>query len=170
MEHKQAYASHEKICKLWRSAGRPTSSDHPAKMAKLESQRNLQRIARDEKSMKERTNHDDLMTTFSQNASQVCRKLKQIRGENLKNIDLPFIDTLNGRFSGNNVLEGFCSNTETLCNAEMENEHEFYKMCVEDNMMIFDITSNEAMEIPHMTFEEDIFQRLQSMTLTACCH
>lgn len=109
VEHKQAYASHEKICKLWRSAGRPTASGHPAKIAKLESQRNLQRIARDEKSMKERTNHDDLMTTFSQNASQICRKLKQIRGENLKSIDLPFIDTLNGRFSGNNVLEGFCS-------------------------------------------------------------
>ena len=93
------------------------------------------------------------MNTFSQNISQVCQKLKQIRGENSRNMDVPFIETLNGKYSGNNVLEGFCSNTETLCNNNDMNEDDngFYKMCVKDNIIIFDITNQEEVCIPHMT-------------------
>lgn len=44
-EHKMSYDKHEQICRAWRHEGHP-ASDHPAKIAKLESQRNLQRIAR----------------------------------------------------------------------------------------------------------------------------
>ena len=43
-EHKMAYSSHEKICQAWRKEGRPTDINHPARIAKLNSQRNLQRI------------------------------------------------------------------------------------------------------------------------------
>ena len=67
----------------------------------------------------------------------IYNKLKKIRGENSKSTDIPFIETLNGIYSGHNVLEGFCSNTETLCNYENENlYYGFYKMCVLDNMII----------------------------------
>ena len=106
-----AYISHEKVCKDWRKQGRPKESCHPARLAKLNSQRNLQRIVRQEEAQKARENHDDLMSTFKENISQVCNKLRKIRGENVKNVNIPYIETLNGRFSRNNVLEGFCSNT-----------------------------------------------------------
>ena len=43
-EHKMSYDKHEH-CRAWRNEGH-TASDHPAKIAKLESQHNLQRIAR----------------------------------------------------------------------------------------------------------------------------
>ena len=69
-------------------------------------------------------------------------------------MNIPFIETLNGTFSGNNVLEGFCSNTETLCNEDNEDlNHGFYKMCVQDNQIIFDIACQEAVIIPHMTLQ-----------------
>ena len=96
---------------------------------------------------------------------QVCNKLRKIRGENSRNVNIPFIETLNGTFSGNNVLEGFCSNTETLCNEENDAlNHGFYKMCVQDNQIIFDIACQEAVIIPHMTLQnlkDILFKKLK---------
>ena len=153
--HKAAYAAHEKICKEWRQEGRPQDPGHPAKIGKLASQRNLQKIAREDEAMKARVDHNDLMSTFKLNISQVCKKLKKIRGENQKTLNIPFIETMNGVFSGNNVLEGFCSNTETLCSEDTDlSNHEFYKMCVEDNSIIFDITSQDDIKIPQMTIQD----------------
>ena len=105
------------------------------------------------------------MSTFSRNISQVCRKLKQIRGEHSKSLDLPYIETLNGKYSGDNILEGFCSNTETLCNADSnEDDNGFYKMCIKDNMMIFEISKQEEAKIPHMTLlnlKDILFKKLK---------
>ena len=68
-------------------------------------------------------------------------------------------------YSGNNVLEGFCSNTESLCNNNSDVlDHEFYKMCLEDNMMIFEIAQQETHNIPHMTLtnlKETLFKKLK---------
>ena len=46
LEHREAYQQHETVCKEWRLAGRPSEISHPAKIKKLKTQRNLQRIAR----------------------------------------------------------------------------------------------------------------------------
>ena len=155
LRHKQAYDEHETICKAWRKDGRPRDPNHPSRVAKLNSQRKLQNIAREERALKARLTHDDLMSTFNSNISQVCNKLKKIRGEPIKKIHIPFIETLKGTYSGNNVLEGFCANTETLCNFDSENfEHKFYKLCHEDNMIIFKLTSEEPLNIPHMTLQD----------------
>ena len=109
--------------------------------------------------------HEELMSTFSTNISQVCRKLRQIRGVHSKSLDFPFIETLNGKYSGNNILEGFCSNTETLCNSDViEDDNGFYKMCVEDNMMIFEISKQEDIKIPHMSLanlKDILFKKLK---------
>ena len=48
-DHKDAYHEHELICRKWRLAGRPTELFHPAKAAKLASQRN-QKISRNNES------------------------------------------------------------------------------------------------------------------------
>ena len=47
-ELNDAYQEHKSTCNEWRKAGRPSSADHPAKHAKLISQRKIQRISRDE--------------------------------------------------------------------------------------------------------------------------
>ena len=59
-------------------------------------------------------------------------------GDTLKNSEIPFIETLSGKYSGKNVLEGFCRNTEILCNEDdisQTFDESFYNMCVEDNMI-----------------------------------
>ena len=154
LEHKLAYKNHEQVCLDWRKQGRPKNNDHPAKKLKLESQRNLQRIAREAEKEKALQNHDDLMNTFNQNVTQVYKKLKKIRGENVKNRKVDQIETLNGTYYGDNVLEGFCSNTEILCKDDSEDiDHAFYKMCQLDNMIIFEISQSENVKIPHMNIE-----------------
>ena len=113
---RQAYQTHAHICKEWRKQGRPQSATHPAKVNKLESQRYLQKLQRAEYVYKSKKQHDELMSTYSENISMVCRKLKQISGDKSKSLDIEEINTLNGIFKGVNVLEGFRSNTEIMCN------------------------------------------------------
>ena len=70
---------------------------------------------------------------------------------------LPFIETLAGKYSGNNVLEGFCKNTEILCNEDdfsNKFDNTFYNMCVEDNVIIFELSSEDNVTIPHMRMSD----------------
>ena len=60
------------------------------------------------------------MDVHFKDISRVCHKLKKIRGENYEHSKIPSIDTLCGRFSSVNVLEGFCTNTEVLCNEKQD--------------------------------------------------
>ena len=137
-ERKVAYSEHEKTRKLWRAAGRPKSNLHPSKAAKLKSQRNLQHLARQDESRKSLNLHKDLMLTHSQDINSVCSKLKKIWGDKSKSVDISSIETLCGTYTGENVLEGLCANTEKLCNSKvgLPSENEFYKMCLEDNQII----------------------------------
>ena len=48
-EQREAYFQHEQVCR--ELAGRPIEKFHPAKIRKLESQRNLQRIVRQSESV-----------------------------------------------------------------------------------------------------------------------
>ena len=163
-KQKLAYDEHEKICIEWRKQGRPSVATHPAKIAKTLSQQLLQRITREEEALKAQRNNEDLMNTFDKNINDIYYKLKKVRGDNTKRTDITMIETLNGTFSGNNVLEGFCSNTETLCKDDANTEHEFYKMCVEDNIIILDLAKQELEHIPHMSLEvlkDIIFKKLR---------
>ena len=104
------------------------------------------------------------METHSQDINQVCKKLKKIRGDKSKNLDIPFIETLCGIYSGENVLEGFCANTEKLCVSSDDLSNEFYKMCTEDNQIIFELTSEDQIQIPPMQLtqlKDIIFKRLK---------
>ena len=97
------------------------------------------------------------METFNSNISQICKKLKKARGENNGSLDIPFIETLSGIYTGINVLEGFCSNTEILCNEDniaAKFDNSFYDMCVEDNMIIFELSSQDKIRIPHMQISD----------------
>ena len=63
------------------------------------------------------------MSYKSNEFSKVCKILKPLRGGSKTNSDIPYIDTLAGRFSEQNVLEGFRRNTEILCNDNESNSN-----------------------------------------------
>ena len=108
------------------------------------------------------------METHRSDIGKVCKKLKQIRGDKNKTVDIPYIETLCGKYSSQNILEGFCAITKMLCNENLEQskhyDRSFYNMCVQDNAIIFDITSQENLKIPHMTLKnlkDIIFRKLK---------
>ena len=165
-EQTQAYNEHRKACKIWREAGRPQDSAPPAKAHKLFTQRNLQSINRKHSSEKAIKLHEELMDVHLNDMSKVCKKLKSYRGENVRSVNIPDIETLCGKFDGENVLEGFCANTEKLCNRDQDSviQSQFYNMCVKDNEVIINLTTEEEISIPKMTLtnlKDIIFKRLK---------
>ena len=85
--------------------------------------------------------------------------------------DISFIETLVGKYHGQNVLEGFCANTEVLCN-EAENpmfDNEFYQMSIKDNMILLDITDNENVKIPHMDLEKLKYILYKKLKINKAC-
>ena len=166
-QYKEAHKRHKKTCEEWRKAGRPSDSTHPAKASVLQSRRGVQQIRRQEETSHAIKNHEYLMNTFENDINKVYSKLKQIRGEDIRNNEIHFIETLNGKYSGKNVLEGFRKNTEMMCNEDESSQsydNEFYKMAVFDDMIIFDITENEDTQIPHMNLtrlKDILFKKLK---------
>ena len=116
--------------------------------------------------MRDQKLHNELMETHKDNIGQVSNKLKKISGN--PKIAIDSIETLIGTFNDKNVLEGFRANTEKLCGPRDDNNefcNDFYKACLEDNMVIFDLTAKEEMNIPKMTMkdlDEIIFKRLKA--------
>ena len=96
------------------------------------------------------------MNTHSNDLNKVSATLKKARGEEHRRNEIPFLETLAGKYTGNNVLEGFAANTEILC-AEKETDeynNDFYEMIIKDNMIIFDITADEEIQIPLMSLKQ----------------
>ena len=157
-EYREAHRDHKKVCEEWRREGRPPESSHPAKSAVSSSRRQLQKIRRDEESLHSINTHNDLMKTFDEDVNKVYSKLKKARGENIRNTEIPFIETLAGKYTNENVLEGFCANTEILCNGELGEtngyDNDFYKMAIKENMIIFDITADANINIPQMKLSD----------------
>jgi hypothetical protein len=95
----------------------------------------------------------------------VCQKLKHIRRDNNKRIDIPYIETLCGKYSGENVLEGFIANTEIICNENPENEGRydgpFYNMCVQDNEIIIEKDDSYQEKMTLTNLKDILFKKLK---------
>ena len=152
---REAYHNHATICKNWRKAGRPASTKHPAKANKLISQRYLQKLLRDEEAGKAMSQHNDLMDTHDKNMTDIFNKLNKIRRSQTKTTSIPEIETLKGVYKGENVLEGFRANTESLCNEAINTNfsEDFIRRCEEDLIIIDDLSKHEGMKIPPITIE-----------------
>ena len=167
-EYRTAHEEHKRNCNAWRKCGRPSDFSHPAKAAVLMSRRKLQKIVREEDYFKALDSQTKLMNCYSNDLTKAYSILKDMRGTHNKNTDIPFLETLNGNYEADNVLEGFRANTEILCNESSQRNiffrDNFYKMSVADNMMIFDITANSDIKIPAMSLsqlKEIVFKRLK---------
>ena len=94
-EHKAAYEAHKNVCEEWRSQGRPKNIDHPARIAKLESQRYLQKIAREDNISKCTNVYEDLMSASQMNINDVFKKLNAMKSCS-KTSEIPYIETIDG--------------------------------------------------------------------------
>ena len=150
---RDAYHNHRKVCSLWRKAGRPPYTTHPAKLQKVLSQRLIQKIRREEDLLQTQIKHNDIITTFNTNPVEVSSKLKKLVGETKSSSSIPKIETFFGLYSGDDVLEGFRKNTEYLCNEKPDKQfdEDFLFRCMQDNFLIEDISKYEGVKIPPIT-------------------
>ena len=107
------------------------------------------------------------MNTHDRNISDVCKKLKQIRGDKSKSTNIEEIETFLGVYRGANVLEGFRANTEYLCNDKQKEtfSDQFLEQCTEDMIIISDISEYESLKIPPITLDalkNIIFKKLKT--------
>ena len=149
IEVREAYKEHKEACKQWRLAGRPASAEEPAKAEKLKTQTTLQKIRRETEECKTREFNNDLMNSYHTNISQIYSKINRCRDDK-NGGEIKEIETLEGIFKGSQVLEGFRLNTQNLCSEKADNEFqkEFLSRCENDLLIIIDIITNEAKNIP----------------------
>ena len=78
-----------------------------------------------------------------------------ISGANLKPTEISEIETFHGCYRGDNVLEVFRANTEHLCNEKDGKNYsdEFLNRCLEDLIIIDEISEDEELKIPPITLE-----------------
>ena len=106
------------------------------------------------------------MDSHSKDFELMYKLLKTHRGENFQQNDILEIETLCGKYIGNDVIEGFRANTQLLCNENEGNvrfDNSFLQMCEYDNQIILNITEQEI-RIPHMKLEDlrdFIFKKLK---------
>ena len=164
-ELRQAYKSHREICKKWRIAGRPISSEHPAKAAKVQSQRFLQKIRRENDYMKNKDFNDDLMRTYHSDISQIYSKINKCGNVNRQD-KISEIETLRGTFTAPNVLDGFRLNTEYLCSEKQNGffKEEYLQQCEKDLLVINDIIACESRNISPITVNklQEIVSKLKN--------
>jgi len=116
---------------------------------KKRTQRILQRMRRETEECKTREFNNDLMNSYHTNISQIYSKINRCRDDK-NGGEIKEIETLEGIFKGSQVLEGFRLNTQNLCREKADNEFqkEFLSRCENDLLIINDIITNEAKNIP----------------------
>ena len=128
---------------------------HPAKIAKLQSQRKLQYIARTEKASRCLELNTKLMHSFSNDVNEIYKILNKVKGK-ASNKDIPFLETLNGTYYGENILEGFRANTQTLCsnnNTWDSSKDSLFELCRKDNTVILDLDDKDDIKVPPLSLE-----------------
>ena len=78
----------------------------------------LQQIARQDEAVKCMEINNKLMEAFQSDINQVYKLINHTRGYSAHK-EIPYIETLNSKYSGKNILEGFRANRQLLCS---ENE------------------------------------------------
>ena len=110
------------------------------------------------------------MKSYNTDINAVYKKLKKLRGENKKSPQIPFLETLEGVFSGEEVLEGFRRNTELLCSENRDDsEHTFHNECTIDDAIIFDLAMDDNVNVPEMTLDNLKFIIFKKLKLNKAC-
>ena len=110
------------------------------------------------------------MNSFNSNINEVYKIISKFKGKASRNNDIQVIETLNGTYTGKNVLEGFRVNTQIICSDNEEGiRSPILKMCREDNMVIIDLTNQESFHIPSMTIDGLKFILFSKLKLNKAC-
>ena len=92
------------------------------------------------------------MHSFKTDRNKHLKLIKRIRGCKSKS-SITSLSTSAGDYHGSDTLEGFAKDAEILgrfVGESGEYDNSFYRLCVQDNIFIFDFETENSMKIPRM--------------------
>ena len=92
------------------------------------------------------------MHSFKTDRNKHLKVIKRIRGCKSKS-SITSLSTSAGDYHGSDTLEGFAKDAEILgrfVGESGEYDNSFYRLCVQDNIFIFDFETENSMKIPRM--------------------
>ena len=90
------------------------------------------------------------MEAKASNCSKIYNLMKTLNGRK-NDGTTPMIITPLGNYTGENVLEGFTTDAELLGAIRKDTgdfNNKFYNLCVEDNLLIFELNCDNPIQIP----------------------
>ena len=140
--------------KQWNDQAR--SKNHPSYKEYTLAKKALQQTERHQYNLKHIKFNNDLMRASSTDQNKVCSLMKKARGV-ASSTGTNRLETSVGTYTGKDVLEDFTAEAEYMGRIEGESpeyDNSFYRLCIEDNMYIFEFKGEEAVRIPKMSLED----------------
>ena len=152
----QAWQHLRKSFKIWKNSGKSKDNSNPDFQRYKAARANFQRVRRYNDNLGTIKDNNRIMFSRSNDRSQFFKLMKNIRGEAVRPMTSKII-TPCGTYYGADVLEGFTADAELLgkfIGRSNDFDNAFYKLCIEDNMFIFDFKGHETVNIPEMKIED----------------
>ena len=152
----QAWQHLMKSFKTWKEGGKikkNCNSDHRRYKA---ARANFQCIRRYEENLLTVRENNMIMYTNRNAKNKFFNLMKRLRGQNVRPTTKKLITPL-ATYYGSDVLEGFTADAELLgrhVGVSTEFDNSFYKLCIEDNIFIFDFKGDDAVTIPEMNIDD----------------
>ena len=160
----------KKAHKAWKIQGKPRASTNQSRASFLKARAELQKVNRMEQRMTSTRDNNYLMQADIFDKNRVFARMKSIRREKPRKPTK--LVTPTGIYLGDNILEGFAADSEYLGRAVGECEefdNNFYRLCILDNMYIFDFKGDDQIQIPEMSRESFLEIINQKMKLGKAC-
>ena len=149
----QAWQKLRKAFREWKISGKLKDTDEFLTFKKARAL--FQSLYRREVNLQYIKKNNTIMMASYSNSRSFFNIIKNMRSKK-KNQPPYTLNTPGGTYLGRNTLEGFTVDAEILGQAvsdTTEFDNEFYKLCVLDNLFVFEFKGDDAISIPEMSFE-----------------
>ena len=152
----QAWVKLRSAYNTWKKEGKVKDTVSLSYQSLRQAKRHFQCIYRQQREYRHIRNNNTIMQADYRNKRQFYKTIKNIRGGKTSNTPGTLI-TPTGTYNGSDILEGFTADAELLgqhVGEAPEFDNSFYKLCILDNLYIFDFPGHDEIKIPEMRIED----------------
>ena len=152
----QAWQRLQKAYNIWKKSGKCRERGNQDFLNITRARAAFQQVRRHCDNLKTIRNNNILMHTHKSDRTKHLKLVKKFRGCNSQQ-KLSALHTPAGDYFGNDILEGFARDAEILGEFVGETpdfDNHFYRLCVQDNIFIFEFKEDNNVKIPKMTMAD----------------
>ena len=167
----QAWQKLQKAFKIWKSNGKIKNLENVNYLNYKQARALFQCRYRKEADLKFIRENNAIILADKNNKNDFYKLIKNMRSRRMSKSPTT-LNTPAGTYYGASTLEGFTVDAEILGQAEGESaeyDNEFYKLCILDNLYIFEFKGDEAVKIPAMTMDNLEYILMKDMKPRKAC-